>query len=128
VKRKDVLLRIPTLIIVVVVTTACFTWIRIVCVIKHHAMKTWAGMELHLFLTSALDGDQLHAPAALLPGKESRHPFGRSLDGPRAGLDAVVRRKYPCPCVNRTLVVQTVAQITILTELPRLHEDVSLAN
>jgi hypothetical protein len=37
-------------------------------------MKTYWGVEvwLHVFLISELDGvsDQLHAPAALLPGEE----------------------------------------------------------
>jgi hypothetical protein len=39
---------------------------------KHHAMKTYWRVEVHAFLTSALVGvsGQLHAPAALPPGKE----------------------------------------------------------
>ena len=45
-----------------------------------------------LSLTSALDavGSQRHAPAALLPGKETRYPLYRRLGGPqgRSGRDA----------------------------------------
>jgi hypothetical protein len=47
---------------------------------KHHAIKTYWGVEvyLHAFLTSALDeaSGQLHAPAALPPGKEPLVPIG----------------------------------------------------
>jgi len=37
---------------------------------------------------------------------------------PRAGLDAVAKRKVPAPAENRTPVIQLV--VTILTELLRL--------
>jgi hypothetical protein len=37
---------------------------------------------------------QLHAPAALLPGKEPLVPIGGWV-GPRAVLDAVMERKIP---------------------------------
>jgi hypothetical protein len=38
----------------------------------HYAMKMYGGaeVELHAFLTSALDGDQLQVPVALSPAKE----------------------------------------------------------
>jgi len=41
--------------------------------------------------------DQLHAPTALPPEKELLVPTGWGLVGPRAGLDAVVKRKIPSP-------------------------------
>jgi len=50
------------------------------CLIKHHAMKTYCriGGILHAFLTSARDGvsDQLQAPFALHPGRETPIPIG----------------------------------------------------
>jgi hypothetical protein len=61
-------------------------------------MKAYWGVEvqLHAFLTSALEGGdgQLHAPAALPPGKEppSTHWIWGWV-GTRAGLDTKVRRK-----------------------------------
>jgi hypothetical protein len=67
--------------------------------IKHHNMKTYVEMDLAPpCLNSALDGDEWPASrtAALPPGKE---PLGRRLSGPRAGLEAVAKRKksHPCP-------------------------------
>jgi hypothetical protein len=48
----------------------------------------------------------LHAPAALPPGYEL--PIGGSV-GPRAGLNAVPKKKIHCaPAGNRTPVVQSV--------------------
>jgi hypothetical protein len=55
---------------------------------------------------------QLHAPAAFPPGKEPRYPLYRRLSGPRAVLDAVMR-KIPSPRREsnpRTPIVQPVAQ------------------
>jgi hypothetical protein len=54
---------------------------------------------------------QLHAQAALIPGKyPSTHWIG-SLVGPRAGVDAVVKTNYPfpIPVSNRTSVFQPIA-------------------
>jgi hypothetical protein len=39
----------------------------------------------------------LHAPAALPQGKSPWYPLDRTLETPRDGLDAVVRRKIPSP-------------------------------
>jgi hypothetical protein len=57
---------------------------------------------------------QLHTPAALLPGKEppGTHWIGGWV-GPRAGLDAMVKRKIPRPRREsnpRAPIVQPVAQ------------------
>jgi hypothetical protein len=41
---------------------------------------------------------QLHASAGLLPGTASRTHWIGGWVGPRAGLDAVVKRKFPSPC------------------------------
>jgi hypothetical protein len=49
---------------------------------------------------------QLHAPAALTPGKQRRVPHWV---GPRVGLNAVAKEKFPAPVGNRTPVIQTVA-------------------
>jgi hypothetical protein len=52
---------------------------RILYLTKHHTTKTfgWFEIELHEFLTSALDEScQLHAPAALPQTKESLVPIG----------------------------------------------------
>jgi hypothetical protein len=57
---------------------------------------------------------QLHAPAALPPGKEPPVPFGiGGWVGPRTVLNAVVKRKIPSPRREsnpRTPIVQPVAQ------------------
>ena len=51
-----------------------------------------------LSLTLALDGvgGQLHAPAALPPGKETRYPLYRSLGGPQ-GPSERLRKISPPP-------------------------------
>jgi hypothetical protein len=70
---------------------------------EHHAMKGYWGVEvpLHTFLTSALDGGEWSAshPGRFAPreGFTGTHWIGGWV-GPRAGLDAVGRRKIPSPC------------------------------
>jgi hypothetical protein len=62
-------------------------------------MITHVGVEVHIFLTSALY-DELHAPAALAPG----NLWIASRTSTRVGLGAVEGR-YPLPfSVNRTLI------------------------
>jgi hypothetical protein len=60
-------------------------------------MKTYGGVDVltHIFLISALVGGELHAPAALPPGKEptDTHWIGGWV-GPRASLDDVEKRKF----------------------------------
>jgi hypothetical protein len=57
------------------------------CLIKH-AMKKYERVEVHLhaFITSALDGgnDQLHASAALPPGRRPLYILDRKLGGPQS--------------------------------------------
>jgi hypothetical protein len=50
-------------------------------------METYGGVEvqLHAFLTSAIDGGgQRHALAALPPGKRPRYPLEKRLGGPQS--------------------------------------------
>jgi hypothetical protein len=56
---------------------------------------------------------QLHAPAALPPGKASETHWIGGCVGPRAVLDAVVKRKIPSPRRESnpgTPIVQPIAQ------------------
>jgi hypothetical protein len=70
------------------------------CLIKHHATKTYGGMA-QPFLTSALDkSGQLHVPAAIYPAKESLVPIGWGWVGPRAGLHALEWNKSLTPVGN----------------------------
>jgi hypothetical protein len=69
---------------------------------EHHAMRRIEGVELHAFLTLALDGGEWSAlrPVRFAPSERSpsTHWIGGWV-GPRAGLvDAVVKRKIPSPC------------------------------
>jgi hypothetical protein len=72
------------------------------CLTKHHAMKMYWGVEvwLHAFLISALDGGEWSAsrlgrftPRERAPGT---HWIGGWV-GPRAVLEAVVKKKIPSP-------------------------------
>jgi hypothetical protein len=88
------------------------------CLTKHHAMKTYWGVEvyLHEFLAPALDGGEWSAslPGLLTPRERApgSHWIGGWV-GPRAVLDAVVKRKIPSPrreSNSRNPIVQPVAQ------------------
>jgi hypothetical protein len=64
-------------------------------------MKAYGGVDVYIqvFLTSAVVGGQLHAPAALPPEEEPPgiHWVGDWV-GPRTGLDDVEKRKIlPLP-------------------------------
>jgi hypothetical protein len=77
---------------------------HILCLITHHAIKTYSGVEvwLHVFLASALDR-----------GKRSTSHAGRFNSGergPEARLDAVVKRRNPCLCRESNPVYQSVAR------------------
>jgi hypothetical protein len=54
---------------------------------------------------------QLHAPAALPPGKEHRYPLDRRLGGPqsRSGHSGEEKNSNMAPAENQTPVVQIVA-------------------
>jgi hypothetical protein len=67
---------------------------------------------VHTFLTSALDRDEW--PVSLLwplfhQRKNPRYLLERRLDGPKAGLDVVTKRKIADPARNRVLVDQPIA-------------------
>jgi hypothetical protein len=88
------------------------------CLTKHHVMKTYWGVEvyLHAFLISALDGGEWSTsrPGRFTPRERASatHPIGGWL-GPRAILDAVVKRKIPSPLQEsnpKTPIVQPVTQ------------------
>jgi hypothetical protein len=66
---------------------------------------------------------QLHAPAALSPGKEPRHPFDWRLDGrqSRFGHGGEEKKKsFHCPRWELNPGRSARTLISILTELPRL--------
>jgi hypothetical protein len=60
-------------------------------------------------------------------GKSPWYPLDRGIGwGPRAGLDAVVKRKIPSPCrVSNPQIIQPVAQ-RYTTELSRLFSEKKL--
>jgi len=54
---------------------------------------------------------ELHAPAALLQGKYPWYLLVRGWVGPRANLDAAVKREIPIPAGYRNLVPPIVQSI-----------------
>jgi hypothetical protein len=88
---------------------------------KHHAMKTYGGVEvqLHAFLTSDLDGGEGSAshPARFTLGT---HWIG-GWAGTRASLDAVTKRKIPDPCRESNPDRPDSSLVAIPTELSRLR-------
>jgi hypothetical protein len=72
---------------------------------EHHALKAYwgSGVQLHALLNSALDGGEWSASrhSRFIPreGAPGTHWIGGWV-GPRAGLDAVVKRKIPSLCRN----------------------------
>ena len=87
---------------------------------KVHTITDHEGLEVEqrysctLFLTSALDGvgGQLHAPAALPPGKK-RYPLYRSLGGPQSRSGQVWktaphrRDSIPRPSIPQRVAIPT---------------------
>jgi hypothetical protein len=69
------------------------------CLIKHYAMKAYEGVDvqIHIFLTSALDGGEWSAsrPGSFTPGERApaTHLIGSWVD-PKAGLGDVGKRKF----------------------------------
>jgi hypothetical protein len=66
---------------------------------------------IQIFLTSALaEGGQLHAPAALPPGKKPRYPLDRRLGGPQSRSERREEISWPYWGSNSDpSVVQSVA-------------------
>jgi hypothetical protein len=90
---------------------------------RHEGVLGGAEVYLHAFLTLALDGGELSAP---LPGSFTLRqrvpgtPWLGGWVGPRAVLDAMVKRKIPSPRRElnpRTLIVQPVAQRQVVKYL-----------
>jgi hypothetical protein len=82
---------------------------------KHHAIKTYGGVEvyLHSFLTEILDGGDLSAsrPGRFTPMVKSPwYPLDRRLGGPqsRSGRGDE-KKKIPSATGNGTSAVQSVA-------------------
>jgi hypothetical protein len=67
-------------IIIIIIIIKYKVKVTSLCLTKQHTTKAYWGVEveLHAFLTSALDGGegQLHAPAALPAGREPLLPIG----------------------------------------------------
>jgi hypothetical protein len=80
------------------------------CLIKHHAMKTYGGVEvqLHTFLTSALVGGEWFVSRAgcFTPGERAPGThWERGRVNPRAGLDAVRKTGTSLPESNTDFTV-----------------------
>jgi hypothetical protein len=95
------------------------------CLTKHHAMKTYWG--------SRSIPPRIHSLGArwrrvVSFTSEPLYPSGKTPDthwirgwvGPRAGLDAVVKKKIPSTCRESKPDCATRSLIAILTQLPRL--------
>jgi len=65
-------------------------------------MKAYGGVEvqLHSFLTSALDGGEWSTsrPSRFIPGKEPPFPSIEGWVGPRVSLDVMEKREISRPC------------------------------
>jgi hypothetical protein len=92
---------------------------------EHYAMKAYWGSEgkLHTFLTSALDGGEWSAShtGCFTPRERASgaHLIGGWV-GPRAGPDAVMKRKIPSPSRDSNpQIIHPVAE-RYTTELSRL--------
>jgi hypothetical protein len=84
-------------------------------------------------LTSAVDGGEWSAslPAALPPGKESLVTIGWL--GPGAGLDALVKRNIPSPClllkkISRILTNHNMKIIHVSLKKTFIHKDLYMTN
>jgi len=67
-------------------------------------------------------GGQLHAPAALILGKDLSTHWTEGWVGFRVDLDAMVKTKsLPCSCWELNMSHTAHSLITILTQLPQLQ-------
>jgi hypothetical protein len=84
-------------------------------VVKRKIPGVWGSA----FLASVLEkvNGQLHAPAALLQGKDPGIQWTGGWVGPIAGLDTVAKRKNHHPCRESNAGRPTHRSATILTEL-----------
>jgi hypothetical protein len=75
---------------------------------------------LHAFLISALGEGEWPAsrPGLFTPGRRAHWTEGWV--SPRAGLDAVAKRKNPCPCRELNPGRPACSLVIMLSELPRL--------
>jgi hypothetical protein len=86
------------------------------CLTKHHAMKTYWVVEVkcHAFFTSALEGSKWSASP---PPPDSGTRWIGDWLGPRAGLDAVEKRKILSPFWESN------SQTPIVLPVPSLYAD-----
>jgi hypothetical protein len=91
------------------------------CLIKHHAMKYWGReVQLHSFLTSALDGGEW--PSFMPRLNYSRYPLDRGLEGPQSRSECGGGEKFLAHAGNRTHEprLSSPEPVAIRTELPRV--------
>jgi hypothetical protein len=75
---------------------------------NHEDVMGGVAVELQALLTSVLDGGEWSALHSGSFTPRERAPGTHWKGGwvvPRAGLDVMVKRKFPCPCRNLTLFV-----------------------
>jgi len=87
---------------------------------EHQAMKAYWGVEvcLHTFLTLALPGGEWSAshPGRSTPRERAPGTHGKGgWVGPRALLDAVVKRKIPCPRRKSTIKLHGITTLKTST-------------
>jgi hypothetical protein len=92
-----------------------------------YAFMAWWSVigqgQLYLLIFTKIQVNcQFHTPAALPRGKRPRYPLEGGWVGPRAGLDAVAKRKilFIAPAGNWIPGRPARSLVTILTELLRL--------
>jgi hypothetical protein len=81
------------------------------CLVKHRAIKTYVKVEvqLHVFLTSAVDGGDSSASHSgrSIPGERTlgTHCI-RGCVGPRTGLDSMEEREISASSRNRIVILR----------------------
>jgi hypothetical protein len=93
---------------------------------KFHVMKTCEKVEVQFlsFLTSALDGDEwsgLRSGRFILWERDPGTYWIGGWLGRRTGLNAVAKRKIPCPCRESNPGHPASSLVVILTELHMEH-------
>jgi hypothetical protein len=79
----------------------------------YHTVKKYeeVKVQLHAFLTLALDGDEWSASPPIHFTPREKDPgthWTRGRLGSRASMNAVAKREYHCPCPKSNPVVQSI--------------------